>query len=58
MATDWKKVPFPPSPRVKVHPKMTPAELSEAVKQIDAWTRETRAFLEALRDAVIRLEAE
>jgi hypothetical protein len=55
---DFTRVPIPPSPRINISQSMSPRELAAAVQQIDLWTRQTRAFLEALRDAIIELQNE
>lgn len=53
---DFKSVPLPPSPRILIKQRMTPEEVAAAFHQIDLWTRQSRAFMETMRDAVIELQ--
>jgi hypothetical protein len=53
---DFKKVPLPPPVKIDIKASMSPKELSAAVQQIDLWTRQARAFMTTLRDAVIELQ--
>lgn len=56
MAVDLTKLVEPPSPRITVPENASPREIAEAVRQIDLWTRQTRAYLVTLKKAVSEVQ--